>query len=954
MGCGQDDVTTPQTVNTCVDFDGDGLGTDCVSGPDCDDQDFDPQQANCPKQACDEGATARPCFDIPTVAGGQLVCQSGLKFCSKGVWTTCQHSVRYTIAAPSRGLNATSFSAAISGPVTCNPCNPDCYFNQDYPVATDLTASNSSGIKHDPASGGIVLLGSTSGGGSTALVDSDGDGVPNVGDDFPNDPPAGPFRDGVTENGGIFHVLPYSGPAVYDPLRINTRVRTADVYFLMDTTGSMQQEIDNLKASLTTGTLLAGCARPGLIGAVNCIIPDAEFGVGYFDDIPWRDSAASTWPHGAQPGTCNDAATGTTHDLPYANLQDITSDKTRVTAAVGKLVAKCGQDTPESQLPALFSIATGGAIPSDLHVTASSFTAVNNRNETKDTAYDIGDVTNSFKGVWGNTKTMVDDYSYLGCGAQTSPDAVFKFNVTAPTDVVISTRDSRSVLKTIIHLRDSNFQPITCESNTYRTTNDSVFYRYLQPGTYYLVLEGSGTYKDEYYLSVGKWPRAMYVPARTAGCPAGRFGYPCFRDGSLPVVVLLTDARFHGGPEEGDYLLSGDTDNDYIFTMFRYHQALEVLGNKGIKVIGVNSDDLPDQDCSYPCEIRHQETVCAINPNACLASHEEEVCTTKRVCQGGSCYNYVDCDDETICDRRGSKYECDDEWVCDRYSTTQVCEYEWEESQYQMRQLASDTGAIDENGEPLVYAVGEDGTGLSEKIVEAIARLAGASRMSVALRINNNAATAIDETKFVASVDVVDNPRCIAAHRATATTRGWYEGCLPGTRVEFNVGFKNDHVMSAAMPQVFNFTIDTVGDGHYVLDTTPVRIVVPPGGAVTTLSPGSYWRDYGPCAVGSSGALKRPVWGNLEWDVNTPAGTSIQWQIRSAQTAAGLATATPVTINTPPTVSPVSVDTLLRNAGKVTSLPYLRVTALLNPTADGLTGPTLRGFSFRYTCTEFE
>jgi hypothetical protein len=32
------------------------------------------------------------------------------------------------------------------------------------------------------------------------------------------------------------------------------------------------------------------------------------------------------------------------------------------------------------------------------------------------------------------------------------------------------------------------------------------------------------------------------------GCPAGAFGYPCFRAGAIPIVVMFTDAPHHNGP----------------------------------------------------------------------------------------------------------------------------------------------------------------------------------------------------------------------------------------------------------------------------------------------------------------------------------------------------------------------------------------------------------------------
>src|SRR5262249_21304948 len=46
-----------------------------------------------------------------------------------------------------------------------------------------------------------------------------------------------------------------------------------------------------------------------------------------------------------------------------------------------------------------------------------------------------------------------------------------------------------------------------------------------------------------------------FVRARVADptCPSGRFGYPCFTTGRKPVVVMLTDAPFHNGPNPAMY-----------------------------------------------------------------------------------------------------------------------------------------------------------------------------------------------------------------------------------------------------------------------------------------------------------------------------------------------------------------------------------------------------------------
>ena len=66
------------------------------------------------------------------------------------------------------------------------------------------------------------------------------------------------------------------------------------------------------------------------------------------------------------------------------------------------------------------------------------------------------------------------------------------------------------------------------------------------------------------------------------GCPMGGFGYPCFREDALPVVLLFTDAPFHNGPGgRSPYALSPAPHD--------YDDAREALVDRGIKTIGFYS-----------------------------------------------------------------------------------------------------------------------------------------------------------------------------------------------------------------------------------------------------------------------------------------------------------------------------------------------------------------------------
>jgi hypothetical protein len=200
-------------------------------------------------------------------------------------------------------------------------------------------------------------------------VDSDGDGVSDLGEvrgsmTDPTDPsstiPAGDF----------FVVLPYDGPHENRPLRFSTNIARADIYFLIDTTASMQAAIDDVNASLMT--IAAEVAR---------VVPDAQFGVGHFDDFPvapYGDNPgemlgfyviplrACFFPFEcsgpgafcASPGYCANTRSLTRDDAPYTHDQDITGDLARVNAALG-LRVNAGNDIPESGTEAVYLAASG-------------------------------------------------------------------------------------------------------------------------------------------------------------------------------------------------------------------------------------------------------------------------------------------------------------------------------------------------------------------------------------------------------------------------------------------------------------------------------------------------------------------------------------------------------------------------------------------------------------------
>lgn len=115
---------------------------------------------------------------------------------------------------------------------------------------------------------------------------------------------------------------------------------------------------------------------------------------------------------------------------------------------------------------------------------------------------------------------------------------------------------------------------------------------------------------------------------------------------------------------------------------------------------------------------------------------------------------------------------------------------------------------------------------------------------------------------------------------------------------------------------------------------------------------GSYVRVYDTRSV--CALNERPAWGSLSFNVNTPVGTRIDFELRAADDPAGLAAATPVVVSTPPAVSPVNIEARFIAAGQPVGKSVMSVTAVLRASPDLSRTPTLYDFSLDYTCVPAE
>lgn len=175
--------------------------------------------------------------------------------------------------------------------------------------------------------------------------DSDGDGVSDLVEYAAGTDPNG-AGDSPLANGDFVFAVPYQESALptSDTLSHSTDPFDLDVYFLVDSTASMGGEIANLQSNLT------GTIAPG----IEAEYPSSQvwYGAGAFADYPY-------------------GGYGSTGDVAFRHLQDMTASIAVAQAAINGLTANGGGDTPESHVPALHALATGCGDGGGMYAVAS-------------------------------------------------------------------------------------------------------------------------------------------------------------------------------------------------------------------------------------------------------------------------------------------------------------------------------------------------------------------------------------------------------------------------------------------------------------------------------------------------------------------------------------------------------------------------------------------------------
>lgn len=277
------------------------------------------------------------------------------------------------------------------------------------------------------------------------------------------------------------------------------------------------------------------------------------------------------------------------------------------------------------------------------------------------------------------------------------------------------------------------------------------------------------------------------------------------------------------------------------------------------------------------------------------------------------------------------------------------------------RQAAIATGAVTKLGGQWVGEItSPDGEGLGAQVANTIKLILDESVYDIRLvAVDDDTTLTVDETDFVTALRSHDCAEGEAFECASSTTSRC-QRCEPGADVDFEVLLRNGTVMPTSTAQVFDFEIIVWADNNIEVERIPVRVMVPDDAAheFDDVPGANFYRnsydtlDPDPDRDFCNTPPDRPDWGYLTWEGSTPGDSSIEFQIRAANTAAELDSAIPavVVIPTDTTNTTLDIGQELINDGIPNGLLFLRVTAVLNTSPDLLFTPELKGWDLEFVC----
>ncbi len=273
------------------------------------------------------------------------------------------------------------------------------------------------------------------------------------------------------------------------------------------------------------------------------------------------------------------------------------------------------------------------------------------------------------------------------------------------------------------------------------------------------------------------------------------------------------------------------------------------------------------------------------------------------------------------------------------------------------REVAIVTGAVTKVGGQWVGEItAPDGEGLGAQVTNTINLILDESVYGIQMvAVDDDTTPGFDETDFVRALSPQDCAEgepfeCGAPDPMTDQC----PDCEPGADIEFQLLLLNNSVAPTSTSQVFDFEIVVWADDTVEVERIPVRVMVPDDVAhELDDAPGAnFYRNSYDSLARCNVPPERPDWGYLSWTGSTPGDSTIEFQIRAANTAAELDAAIPAVVVIPSGTEDgiLDIGQELINADIPNGLLFLRVTAMLNTSPDLRDTPELAGWEFEFVC----
>lgn len=778
-------------------------------------------------------------------------------------------------------------NAIIDPPAQCQPDRPDCSVSFDFPEASELTAENSAGLRYSSETGGLVIdrVG--------LLPDADGDGVPDDADGCPGTPDW-ISCDGDPTNDGIYQTLFYDASGVDEVVRTSIATTTAaipsiDVYFLIDATPTLSEEIAVLQAEILT-----------IIDDVRASFPDAQFGVGLYREYALTPLALPF------------------SQAPYHHVLDLTDDELLVQTAVSTLNTIANNTVASAATQALYSVASGlglgnsvpnrGPCPNapDADIGYPCFRA--------DALHVVMNITDAqvYNGPNSLGARYMDPPFAPGVavgGTELPPVHMFP---------ALFGADDASLALDLGDLSGTSLTLMGMSTLLSDQVNTAIAPGCAPPPPVPPAIPpGADMDGKDVVLALRFGASVTSFSALAVNTHWPGANLALFDDAALdPLTALACDHGPGGSNNWGTIAWTPTPSQQYYLVA----DGIIPASDPGYMPEGAFSISIiHDGDPANPSWMTTDAPAMWSDVETALLANQIRVASVVTLKDAMTMPSDGNADARLIATATSARTKAGGQWVTELAST---------------------------NGEGLDSAVGN---------TIALARTSSVYAFSV--NALDAPGSPVDEREFVVRIRHHDCGQSAPLGCAFGTSNSCRR-CDLDAVLEYEVLLANTTVPPNGASQVFDFELLVQAEGSIEVERIPVRVMVPDSAAheFDELPGANFYRNVYESTLRCNTPPERPTWGNLTWSGSTPTGSSIEFQIRTAETEAGLASAIPAIVIIPDDTSSNTFnirDELLAD-GIPSGLLYLQVTATLNPSNSPPTTPVLEGWSFEFFCEAAE